>query len=161
MDYTHLLKLKPWQDKVGSPWWASPLRKRSHVHHEWWTTGSPQSRHGGALVGPPRLSTTAAKAIFKLLISRKKVCMGRIPSLHVTPLPWFLLHGTGLPWQGTTASLFCTPLPSRASPGKGFLQPGGGSGCSCCRDQVSGVLGGEIAQGCSPESSGTSRTSKP
>ena len=159
MDYVHLFKPKPWQDEAGSHWHASPLRKRNRVHHEWWTTKSPHSRHGSTPVGPPRLSTTAAKAIFKLLISRKEVCVRRIPSLPVTPSPWLLLHGKGLPQQGTTASLFLTPLPSPTSPGKGFLQPGGGSGCSCFWERVSGVLGVGIDHGCSPESGGSSSSS--
>lgn len=72
MDYVHL-KLKPWQGEAGSQRHAPPLRKRSCVHHEWWTTESPRSRHGSAPVGPPRLSTAAAKAVFKLLVSKKKV----------------------------------------------------------------------------------------
>lgn len=70
MDYVHL-KLKPWQGEAGSHRHAPPLRKRSCVHRERWTTESPRSRHGSAPVGPPRLSTAAAKAIFKLLVSRK------------------------------------------------------------------------------------------
>lgn len=32
--------------------------------------------------------------------------MWRVPSLPVAALPWLLLHGKGLPWQGTTASLW-------------------------------------------------------
>ena len=160
MDYVHL-KLKPWQGEAGSHRHASPLRKRSCVHHKRWTTESPRSRHGSAPVEPPRLSTTAAKAIFKLLVSRKKVCMGRIPSLSVPPWPWLLLCGKGLPQLGTTALFFLTPLPSPTSPGKGFPQPGGGSGCSWFWEWVSGVHGVGIAHGCSPESDGSSSSEPP
>lgn len=58
---------------------------------------------------PPKLSTTAAKAIFKLLISRNGLCVWSTPRIPVTPSPWLLLHGKGLSLQGTL------PLQGRAS----------------------------------------------
>lgn len=87
--------------------------------------------------------------------------MGRIPSVSVPPWPWLFLHDKELPRQGITASFFLTPLPSPISPGKGFPQPGGGSGCSCFWERVSGVHGAGIAHGCSPKSDGSSSSEPP
>lgn len=87
--------------------------------------------------------------------------MGRTPSLSVPPWPWLLPRGKRLPRQGTTASFFLTPLPSPTSPGKGFPQPGGGSGCSWFWERVPGVHGVGMAHGCSPESDGSSSSEPP
>lgn len=105
-DCIHLLKPKPRQDEAGSPWCASPLRKRSRVHHKWWTTKSPHSRHGSAPVGPPRLSTTAVKATFKLLILRQTLRGEDTKSPCYTPAMALAA------WKrAATAGNHCLPLP--------------------------------------------------
>lgn len=92
------------------------LSKRSLIHHEWQTTKSPHSRHRSTPVGPPKLSTTAAKAISKLLISRNEVCVEYTRS-HCYDLAVAFAAWQRIDIAGNTSS-----------PGKGFLQPTGRSG---------------------------------
>jgi len=57
--------------------------------------------------------------------------------------------------KAATAGKHCLSLP-QASPGKGFLQPGAGSGCSCFWEWILGAFGVGIVHGCWSESSDSS-----